>query len=132
MGDLTRNISRHEVACKCGCGKDTIDYELVEIVQSLVDWFQNQSGAQMFLKINSGNRCERHNAAERGEPKSLHLQGRALDFYLVQKGGLVISPPAVSSWLAAKYPNKYGIGWYNGFTHFDTRTGAPHRWDNRH
>ena len=31
MGDLTKNISRYEIACKCGCGFDTIDIEVVRM-----------------------------------------------------------------------------------------------------
>ena len=40
MGDLTANISRYEIECKCGdCGFDTIDYQTVMIWQDVCDYF---------------------------------------------------------------------------------------------
>ena len=35
MGDLSENFSRHEFACKCGCGNDTVDAELIRVLQSV-------------------------------------------------------------------------------------------------
>ena len=40
MGDLTRNFSRNEFKCKCECGFDTVDYELVTILQDSVEYFE--------------------------------------------------------------------------------------------
>ena len=32
MGDLTKNFSRSEFACKCGCGFDDIDLVLQSVI----------------------------------------------------------------------------------------------------
>jgi len=39
MGDLSKNISRSEIECKCGCGTDTIDAETIKAVQDTCDHF---------------------------------------------------------------------------------------------
>ena len=67
MGDLSRNFSRSEFACRCGCGEDRIHPELVNKLQRARD----AHGASM--SINSGVRCPDHNAAEGGSPTSSHL-----------------------------------------------------------
>jgi len=58
--------------CKC-CGKNWIDPRLVELVRRL----EERIGQR--LKINSGYRCEAHNAAVGGSETSSHLKGLAVD-----------------------------------------------------
>lgn len=73
MGDLTENFNRKEYACKCGCGKDNIKDELaakVQLVRNLVN---------RGIRINSGIRCEKHNAATKASPSSSHIDGWAAD-----------------------------------------------------
>ena len=48
MGDLSLNLSRHEFACQCGCGYDTVDFELVTVVQEGCEYFDTT------VTINSG------------------------------------------------------------------------------
>ena len=143
MGDLTNNLSRHEFACKCGCGQDTIDYALVEAIQQASDWFYDQLTLHqqvgdvdlMSITINSGNRCLKHNIAEGGSKFSRHMDGRAADFkikYVLFDGTKVqVSPTQVADYLDSKYISQYGVGWYNGRTHFDTASGGRRRWDKR-
>jgi len=73
MGDLTKNFSRNEFACKCGCGKDDVDIKLVVRIQSIRDEIQGP------IIINSGVRCEDHNRAVGGSENSSHLTGKAAD-----------------------------------------------------
>ena len=73
MGDLSRNFSRHEFACTCGCGFDDIDPLLVSTLQRLRDEVQRP------VRVNSGCRCKSHNAAVKGAPNSQHMQGQAAD-----------------------------------------------------
>ena len=117
MGDLSKNLSRSEVACKCGCGRDTIDYETVEAFQECCDHFKFTMGMRRVVaNIHSGFRCVEHNDKEGGGLNSQHLQGKALDFDIED-----IKPSAVYSYLSRKYPDKYGIGYYKTFTHLDSR-----------
>ena len=119
MGDLTKNLSRYEFACKCECGFNTVDYELVVVIQKACD----DLGAR--VGINSGCRCEKHNKAVGGGLNSQHLHGKAAD--IVMFG---VEPEEVQEYFLKEYQSKYGIARYNSFSHIDVRNGKA-RWDLR-
>lgn len=115
---LSANFSRSEFKCKCGnCDYDTVDSELVEVLQRVRDYFKES------VVVTSGNRCVTHNASVGGAKNSYHVRGRAADIQVKN-----VSPSDVQDWLEFHYPDKYGIGRYNTFTHIDTRTGKG-RWN---
>jgi len=114
MGDLTKNFSRSEFACRCGCGFDTIDYEVLRRLQALRQIYAAP------ITITSACRCAKHNKVVGGKSSSQHLKGRAIDF--VVKG---VSPFEVYDAL-----NNYwegGLGKYDTFTHIDSRNEKA-RW----
>lgn len=111
MGDLSKNFSRSEFVCNCGCGFDTVDAELIMVLQDISDTF----GAM--IQVSGGNRCAFRNAGTEGAAKdSLHMDGKAADFRC--RG---IGPAIVYNFLNDKYPNKYGIGLYPDRVHIDVR-----------
>lgn len=118
MGDLTKNLSRHEFACKCGCGFDTVDVETLEVIQSVCDHFNCK------VLITSGCRCEAHNAEVGGSKNSQHLLGRAADCKFS-----LIDPEGVFHYLNERYKTRHGFGLYETFNHIDTRSNGPARWD---
>lgn len=73
MGDLAKNFSKREFACKCGCGKVILHWPLIELLQRIRDRLKSP------IYIASGTRCEKHNASVGGHPQSFHLTGRAVD-----------------------------------------------------
>lgn len=73
MSKLTKNFDSEEFKCKCGCGYNVIDKVLVEILQKVRD----ELG--LALRVNSGCRCERHNARVGGVKGSYHTLGKAAD-----------------------------------------------------
>lgn len=117
MGDLSENFSRYEFACKCGCGFDTVDAEQLRLLQDLREW----AGP---TKVNSGCRCVKHNKDEGGGENSLHLFGRASDIECENK-----TPDEVADWVDRYLGNTGGLGRYETFTHIDTRTNGPARWE---
>jgi uncharacterized protein YcbK (DUF882 family) len=130
MGDLSKNISRYEIACKCGCGFDSIDSENVQVVQAVCDGFALLLGVdRVVLHISSGARCRKWNRTpvSRGGPgsndRSQHVKGRAIDFKISG-----VKPSDVYAALVAACPDWYGIGSYKDFTHLDTRGGPAARW----
>lgn len=141
MGDITRNISRHEFACQCGCGSDTVDYELPFVLQRGLDYFNAIYPLKdVKIHINSGTRCMFHNVKVGGKPEeagkpgsgSQHLYGRAADFYYYDKvTGEKLSDDETASFFEDRYKDRFGIGRYVGRTHLDTKTGGPRRWDKR-
>lgn len=113
---ISTNFWRHEFACRCGCGYDTVDVETLRILQAARTHF----GAR--VTVNSGARCRSHNAAVGGTKGSQHLYGRAAD---VQVDGY--TPDEVAAWVAEHYPEA-SIGIYKTFVHIDTRSDGPARW----
>jgi len=79
MGDLSKNFSRCEFNCRCGCGFDRIKPELVEQIQRFRNLLWISYGQEIPVKISSGCRCPNHNEAVGGMRNSLHIQGSAAD-----------------------------------------------------
>ena len=141
MGDLTKNFSRKEFACKCGCGFDTIDYELICIIQNdIIQHFEMKYECKISCIITSGNRCVEHNEKVQKEynseyipysSKSQHIYARAIDFKIYRvltNNKIQIDPKEIYDYINKRYPDKYGLGLYYNRNHFDTKTGPARRW----
>ena len=115
MGDLSKNFSRSEFACKCGCGFDTVDVKLVEGLQRLRDMTEE------VVTIESGCRCKEHNRKVGGVDTSQHRLGRAADITVED-----VDPKEVAELLEFIMPSG-GIGRYASFTHVDSRNNKA-RW----
>ena len=118
MGDLTLDFSRHEFACKCGCGFDTINLKTVDICQTLRNHFKRK------ITITSGCRCSKHNAEVGGSRRSQHLQGTAADVVVDE-----VDAQEVYDYLElySRELGLGGLGYYDSFTHLDVRQGRA-RW----
>jgi len=116
MGDLTKNFSRSEYACKCGCGFDTVDYPLVVYHQQIRDHFGKP------VTILSGCRCDEHNSRCGGAYDSQHLEAKAGDIFVLD-----VSPEEVGMY--CEEIGVPGIGVYDDFVHTDSRSNGPARWE---
>lgn len=110
-----QNFDRNEFACRCGCGGNTVDAELLAVLETIREELGDHP-----IKIVSGFRCQRHNAAVGGAKSSKHLLGKAAD--IIVQG---ITPGAVYAFIAGRWMDKFGVGSYDSFTHIDVRS---HRW----
>lgn len=99
-----------EFSCHCGCGLSEVSDVLLEELDSVREHFG------VPISITSGRRCDAHNRAVGGAPKSRHKDGTAADIRV--KG---VKPAEVYKYLNTKHPKKYGVGLYNTFVHFDVR-----------
>jgi len=141
MGDLTKNLSRHEFACECGCGFDTADFELVHALQDACDYFADVYDTEISIKITGPNRCKEHNEKIQKQynpdyvpysSKTQHMYGRAADHKFFIKGTTEqIDVTDIFLYYEIAYEGKWGIGRYDNRTHLDTRTNGPARWDSR-
>lgn len=133
MGDLTKNLSRHEFACRCGCGEDTADYRLVTVIQEGCDYFSTVYGEKVGVNITGPNRCRLRNKTEGGVDNSQHIWHRACDHhYFIKSTGRILSTDEVADYYNHKFQGIFGIGRYpNGRVHLDTRTNGFARWDYR-
>lgn len=116
---FARHFTRKEFECQCGCGMDSVDSELVNVLDDVRDYL----GVPVF--VTSGNRCKKHNKEIGGSDDSQHLYSKAADF---KAPGF--SDDLIADYLEKRYPDKYGIGRYKGRTHIDVRPDRA-RWDNR-
>lgn len=116
MTRLSKNFKRKEFQCPC-CDVDTVDAQLIEILQRLRDHFEKR------VVVTSGSRCNAYNEKIGGGKKSQHLTGRAADI-AVQDVPTAIVQELLEDW------NVPGLGCYDNFTHVDTRTGYA-RWNMR-
>jgi len=109
---LNKYFKRSEFACKCGCGFNAVDVELLEMVTDVREHFGSP------VIINSGCRCSKYNKTKAvgGAPKSKHLRAIATDIKVVG-----VTPRRVYNYLCKKYPRSYGFGLHSTFVHADIR-----------
>lgn len=112
----TIDFTREEFACKCGCGFDAVDTDLLEVLIDLRNHFNSP------VYINSGCRCLMHNRIIGGEDTSQHVRGKAADVRVRR-----FTPEQVYDYLTSKYPSRFGIGLYGLFVHVDSRS-VKARW----
>jgi len=121
---LTKNFSKSEFDCKCGCEMPSNILNNVKELSYHLQRLRDKFNAP--IKINSAYRCESHNEAIGGSKNSQHKKGLAAD--IVVKGK---TPEEVYNFIdklsKLNMIAKGGLGKYNTFTHFDIR-GYIARW----
>ena len=115
MGDLSKNFSRLEVQCPCGCGANKSSSILIEKLQKV----RNIIGRP--IVITSGVRCEFYNASIKASMNSSHIPdehgiGNAVDIACTNSKDRYELVE-----LAQKFFKRIGIsgGSYGGFVHLD-------------
>lgn len=107
--------------CKCGkCGDVFPAAELVKILHDAEMHYGKE------VQITSGYRCDLHNQAQGGFPRSRHMQKQAVDCHI--EG---VTHEEFYNWLCLTYPQSYGFGVYNYHVHIDSRMNGAARWDAR-
>jgi len=130
MGDVTKNFSRHEWECGCGCGFNTLAEPTIQLVQAIRD------AVGVPITITSGCRCREHNKNIPGSaPNSKHLPdkdgvGWALD--IRHKRGRYwqrnSNRETMRLYILADQLGAKAIGLYHGRIHIDQRPGKKVRW----
>lgn len=114
---LSPHFSRGEVACRCGCGFDSIDVELLRILEFVRLAFNKA------VIINSGCRCREYNEQIGGSKNSQHTFARAADFRISG-----VDPETITSFLDNSGVSPViGLAAYENFVHVDSR-GHESRW----
>jgi uncharacterized protein YcbK (DUF882 family) len=107
---LSKYFSEEELCCKCGCGLYIPNKELLDVLDSIREYFDSP------VYINSGVRCAAHNTKVGGMPGSKHLTGEAADIVVANTHARCVQRE-----LEETFKGKYGIGRYGTFTHIDVR-----------
>lgn len=121
-GYLSPHIKITEMDCNhCGQYGDLTSEELLDVIEDVRSHFGGKP-----VTINSGVRCDQHNAAVGGASNSRHKVENADAADIVVQG---IVASRVADYLEAQDPGKWGVGRYPsaGFTHIDVR-GYSARW----
>ena len=73
-----KNFRIQEFVCRCGCEMPAEARQNIEaLVAEVLDSVRDEYGKPIY--VNSGYRCEKHNAAVGGVPRSQHMVGEAAD-----------------------------------------------------
>lgn len=75
--DNIKHFSKSEFTCKCGCGLNNINLNLVNVLEKIREHFGENP-----VNITSGCRCSKHNKAVGGVQGSRHVLGKAADIYI--------------------------------------------------
>lgn len=129
MGNLTKNISRYELKCKCSkCNVTIQDHELIiEVVQRICDRIASDYGVEKVrLNISSPARCYEYNripaivGGPGSDDDSQHPRCNAMDINIFVEGRRI---PPHDVYIVANeiYPDSFGIGLYDWGLHIDTR-----------
>ena len=108
---LSKNFTSLEFDCHGNgcCSSTKVDSKLVDYLQKIRNHFGKA------VSINSGYRCQKHNASVGGASKSNHMDGEAADIRI----------SGVTPLELAKYAESIGVlglGVYSWGVHIDTRT----------
>ncbi len=137
MGDMTKNFSRSEFACKgaaCCDNSAPISAEHVEKLQALRTYIG------LPLRVTSGFRCKKHNKTVGGSVTSQHILGLATDITCASLSAQELITKVVefdtrtldALDLVSDLGNFVfsGIGFYpdQNFIHLDSRAGEQHKW----
>tara|TARA_R110000796_G_scaffold83859_2_gene183112 strand:+ start:424 stop:810 length:387 start_codon:yes stop_codon:yes gene_type:complete len=122
---LTKNFSKSEFDCSCGCEMPTDVLQQVQKVANQLQILRNTIGKS--IAINSGYRCSDYNDnVVKGAKNSQHKLGKAAD--IVAKG---IEPTIIFDLIDYAINNSEmlqgGLGNYSSFTHYDIRKNKA-RW----
>ena len=120
MGDLTKNFSRYEVACKCGkCSGLPEDPEALEYFMKELNWLQLVRDAYgMPINLSSGYRCPDYNA-------SISTTGRTGPH---TRGAFDVICSGIDAYLIVSAASRLGVGgigvsqkgdWTKRFIHLD-------------
>lgn len=116
MARLSKNFTSEEFACKCGCGYDTPNPELIRMLQIARDLYGKP------MTITSGCRCIKHNRNVGGAANSAHIQGKAVDIATPTGADRYL---IITSLMAAGF-RRIGINFKQRFVHADIDDSKPH------
>jgi len=112
----TQHFTIKEFECKCGCGFDYVQIELLQVLEQIRHKFN------LPVIVNSACRCRYHNEAVGGKTHSYHLMGMAADIHI--KG---VPPQWLYDIIDDLYPDSLGLLCYENFVHVDIRSGKKFR-----
>jgi uncharacterized protein YcbK (DUF882 family) len=122
---LTKNFSKSEFECKCGCEMPKDVLENIKEVANQLQFIRNQ--VEKPIKINSAYRCLEHNRSIGSNDTSQHVLGKAVDIVIAEFIPIEVNN-LLDVFMESGDIKQGGLGLYNTFVHYDIR-GTKSRWD---
>ena len=122
---LSKNFSKSEFECKCGCEMPGDVLENVKEVAKQLQFIRNQ--VEKPIKINSAYRCLEHNRSIGSNDTSQHVLGKAADIVIAEFIPIEVKN-LLDVFMESGDIKQGGLGLYNTFVHYDIR-GTKVRWD---
>ena len=120
----TKNFKVSEFTCHCGCGFNIIDQRVLNMAQIIRD------ALDVPVRVNSGCRCEKHNAKSNGVKGSKHTKGLAADLSC-SKGAKVMFETVKRLYSEGKLPDLDYCIRYKTFIHIDCGGKRKSMWEVR-
>ena len=122
----TKNFKVSEFTCHCGCGFNCIDQRVIDIAQIIRD------ALGVPVKVGSGCRCKKRNAAVGGTKGSKHILGLAADLNC-SKGGKVMFETVKKLYSEGELPDLDYCIYYKrkNFIHIDCGGKRRSMWEIR-
>ena len=124
MAKDTKNFNVSEFSCHCGCGYNVIDQRVIDMAQVIRD------ALGVPIHINSGCRCEKHNANVKGVKGSKHTKGLAADLSC-ELGAVKMFDTVKKLHSEGKLPNLDYCIRYRTFIHIDCGGRRKSLWEIR-
>ena len=124
MAKDTNHFKVKEFACKCGCGKQDIDQRVIDMAESI------REALGVPVKVNSGCRCEKHNAKVGGVKGSKHTKGFAADLSC-ELGAVKMFDTVKKLHAEGKLPDLDYCIRYKTFIHIDCGGKRKNLWEVR-
>jgi uncharacterized protein YcbK (DUF882 family) len=122
---MTKNFSKHEFECSCGCEMPPEVYS--NVIKLAVELQKLRDIFDVPFTPTSGYRCPDYNAKIGGATSSQHMLGKAADLQIPD-----VEPHEVAGIIETLMDSgdllMGGLGRYNTFTHMDIR-GRRARWN---
>tara|TARA_R100000541_G_scaffold53044_1_gene60907 strand:+ start:455 stop:841 length:387 start_codon:yes stop_codon:yes gene_type:complete len=123
---LTKNFSKSEFECKCGCEMPEEVLDNIKLLSIQLQFIRDHFNEP--IKINSAYRCIKHNQAIGGVSRSQHVLGKASDIRITgMNSGRVAD--GIEHLVSEGCLDIKGLGRYDNFTHVDIRENYA-RWNN--
>ena len=116
---MSEHFKESEFACPC-CGKNDVNVRLIIYLEELRSKLSDLMGREVYVIINSGYRCSRHNAAVGGKTASQHMEGNASDIKVKDsRSGRYIAASVILETAKDLFSYSYPIN--NRSVHVDVR-----------
>ena len=122
---LTKNFSKSEFDCSCGCDMPKEVLNNVQKVANQLQALRNIVGKS--ITVNSGYRCSEYNTKVGGVKTSQHILGKASDIVIKDMTSDDVAH-LIEQIIDSGDMLQGGLGRYNTFTHYDIRKTKA-RWN---